>query len=324
MTRILTWVKPSADQMHMGNYFGAVRPFIELGKWDDTEIITLVPDMHAMTTLYDGEAIKKNIQNIVKTYIACGLDLKKTILFKQSDVPAHAQLNWVLSCIASIGYMKRMHAYKDSLQKWKSDELSMWSFNYPILQSADIILYDPDIVPVGKDQKQHVEFARDIAWKFNKLYWDTFKLPKPQIEESVATVPWLDWRKMSKSYGNFLWLFDDEKTLLKKIKSIPTDNTPIEDPKDPDKCNVYNMLRLFLNTQEDQQLRDKYTKWWLSYKDVKMYLYEKIQALVQPIQAKASQISDQDVNDLLKQWAQKANEIASKKIDDVYSKVGFR
>ncbi len=324
MKKLLTGVKPTSEQIHLGNYFGAIKPILDLQLKDKYEIIVFVADLHALTTLHDASSIKKNIINLVRAFIASGLDPDKVLIFKQSDVPAHTQLNWVLACITTLGYMKRMHAYKDALQKGKADEITMWTFNYPILMAADILLYDPDVVPVGKDQKQHLEFTRDIAEKFNRLFWQTFKLPQPLIQEEISTIPWIDWRKMSKSYNNYIWLFDDEKIILKKVKSIVTDNIPIDDPKDPDKCNVYNILKLFLTEEENEQIRQRYLQWWLAYKDVKMYLYEKLLKFLQPIQEKARELTDDYIIDILKKGEEKANFIAKSKIEEVYKKVWFK
>lgn len=323
MKKVLTGIKPTAEQLHIWNYFWAVKPLLDFQEKWEYDMAVFVADMHALTTIHNWAAIKENIYSVMRTYLACGLDPAKVMLYKPSDVDAHAKLNWVLSCITSLGFMKRMHVYKDYLQKWNSDELTLWTFNYPILMAADIILYDTDIVPVWKDQKQHVEFARDIAIKFNNLYWDTFVIPQPYIKEDVATVPWIDWRKMSKSYNNFIGIFDTEEVILKKVKSIVTDAIPVEESKNPDNCNIYNILRLFLNEKENEEIRNKYLQWGLSFKDAKWYLYEKLIEFISPIQYKKNQITDQYIFDVLKLWAEKANEIANAKIKIVYDKVWF-
>lgn len=321
--RIFTWAKPTANQLHIWNYFWALKPIVDLQSDPNNEIIMFIPNMHALTTWVDPESMKQNTINVLKSYIAIWLDPNKVVFFKQSDVPAHAELNRVLWCLTTLWFMKRMHAYKDALDKWKADETTLWTFNYPILMAADILLYDVDIVPVWKDQKQHLEFARDIAEKFNNIYGPTLKLPQELIIESVATVPWIDWRKMSKSYNNFIWIFEDQETILKKVKTISTDALPIDASKDPDKCNVYNILKLFINEQENQEIRQKYTQWGLSYKDAKMYTYEKIMNVLWPIQQKANEISDWEIIKILSNGKQIASEIANKKIKEVYDKVWF-
>ena len=320
--RVLTWVKPTSDVIHLWNYFWAIKQILEWQK-DDLDIILFVADMHATTTLHDGEILRKNIVGLVKSYLASGIDPKKTLIFKQSDVAGHVQLGWVLASITTLGYMKRMHAYKDALQKWKADEITMGTFNYPILMASDILLYDPDYVPVWKDQKQHLEFTRDIAEKFNSIYWTTFKLPEPWINKNVATIPWIDGRKMSKSYNNFISLLEEEDSLLKKVRRIPTSPIPIDDPKNPDECNVFNILKHFLNTDEERDLRKRYERGWLAYKEVKDMLYDKLRKFLAPIKQAYDSISEEEIKRLLAEGAQRANEISTKKIKDVYFKVWY-
>ncbi len=320
--RVLTWVKPTSDVIHLGNYFGAIKQILNWQKeWLD--IILFVADMHATTTLHDWETLRKNIIGLVRSYLASWINPERVLVFKQSDVAGHVQLWWVLASITTLGYMKRMHAYKDALQKWKSDEITMGTFNYPILMAADILLYDPDYVPVGKDQKQHLEFTRDIAEKFNSIYGETFKLPQPWIDKNVATIPWIDGRKMSKSYNNFISLLEDDDSLFKKIRRIPTSPIPIDEPKNPDECNVFNMLKHFLSDEEEKEIRNRYEKGGLADKEVKDLLYEKIKEFLAPIKRAYQNIPDEEIKKLLAQGAQKANEISSKKIEDVYFKVGY-
>jgi len=216
-----------------------------------------------------------------------------------------------------------MHSYKEALDKWKAKEINVGVFCYPILMAADILLYDTDLVPVGKDQKQHVEYARDIAMKFNNTFGETFKIPEPYIEPDVWLIIWIDNRKMSKSYNNYIWLLDDEKTILKRVKQISTNTQTVEEPKDPDTCNVYKLCKLFLTPEEDGKLRKRYEVWGLSYKDTKEYLYEKIISFLKPIQEKYAKISDQEIIDLLAKNAKIVNEIAQKKVQEVYQKIGF-
>ncbi len=321
--RILTWLKPTWEQLHLGNYFWALKPIIDMQNDDENEIFLFIPNMHWLISNHDWGFIRKSTLTIVKTFIAVWADVQKFFIYNQSDIPAHAQLHRVLTCITHMWWMERMHAYKDKIAKQKANEVSVGLFTYPILMAADILLYDADIVPVWKDQKQHVEFARDIAEKFNKLFWQTFKLPEPYIRQDLMTIPWIDWRKMSKSYNNYIWLLEDEKTLLKKIRQIPTMTKTIEEPKNPDECNVYKILKLFLKEEENEQIRQKYLQWWLSFKEVKDYLFEKIWTFIKPIKDKFNQISDEEVKKLLQKNKQRANDIANQKIKDVYQKVGF-
>ncbi|MFA5748279.1 MAG: tryptophan--tRNA ligase [Candidatus Absconditabacterales bacterium] len=323
--RILTGLKPTDNQLHLGNYFGAIKPFIAMAdKFPKAEIFLFLANMHGFTQLHDGEQLKRNGLNILKLYAACGVDLNRYLIYNPADIPGHAQLNRVLTCLTTMGYMERMHSYKDALAKGKAGEISVGTFCYPILMASDIIIYDADIVPVGNDQKQHVEFARDIAGKFNNQYGQTFKIPDVHIQEEVAIVPGIDGRKMSKSYNNYIGLLDDEKTISKKVKQISTDTKTVEESKNPDECNVYKILKLFLNEKENKEIRARYANGGLSYKEVKDYLYEKIIGFVSPIQSKYNQITDEQIINLLAKNAKIVNEIANKKIQEVYKKVGFR
>ncbi|MCX6823716.1 MAG: tryptophan--tRNA ligase [candidate division SR1 bacterium] len=322
--RILTGVKPTDSQIHIGNYFGAIKPMMQLAeKFKDAEIFLFLANMHGFTYVHDGKEIKQNSLNVLKLYAACGVDMKRFIIYNPAEIPGHAQLNWVLTCLTHMGFMERMHSYKEALDKGNAKNISVGTFCYPILMAADILLYDTDIVPVGKDQKQHVEYARDIAIKFNAAYGETFKIPDVYTQEDVGLILGIDGRKMSKSYNNYIGLLDDEKTILKRVKQIPTSTQTVEEPKNPDECNVYKICKLFLTPEEDEILRKRYQAGGLSYKDAKDYLYEKIIAFVQPIQKKYAEISDQEIIDLVKKNTQKVNELAQKKIENVYKKVGF-
>jgi len=324
--RILTWLTPSADQLHLWNYFGALKPMLDLEKelWSDGEFFLFLSNMHALTkSNYDPWLVKSNSMTLLKLYIACGFSPDKFFIYKQSDIPAHAQLTWILMCMTHLGFMERMHAYKDALSKGKSWDLSLWTLCYPLLMAIDILLYDTHLVPVGKDQKQHVEFARDAAQKFNHQFGDVFVLPEPYIHESVATIIWTDGRKMSKSYNNFIGLLDDEKTILKKIKKIPTSNLTIDEVKNPDQCHVYMLTKLFLSDLENQVLRKRYLAGGLSFSLAKDILYEKLIAFVQPIQEKFRSIDDADIIQLLSKNALIANEIAEKKLKKIYELVWF-
>lgn len=244
-------------------------------------------------------------------------------IYNPALIPAHAQLSWMLSCVTHMGFMERMHAYKDAVAKGKGNEVSVGTFNYPILQAADIVLYDADIVPVGQDQKQHVEFCRDIAERFNKVFGDTLRVPDVYVEESVAVVPGIDGRKMSKSYDNFIGLLDDEKTIRKKIKKITTATLPVEAPKDPDECTVYQLSKLFMTTQEDQTLRKRYLAGGMGYGEAKDYLAEKVLAFTSEIQTIYHNLTDEEVVAIIDRGTQKAYAIATKKIEEINRKVGF-
>lgn len=326
--RILTWIKPTSDQIHIWNYFWAVQPLLKLIAQDSqNEWFFMIANMHAMTTLHDADILKKNTIDFCRLYIALirhyGLDMDQISIFNHALIPAHAQLSWILSCVTHMGFMERMHAYKDAVAKGKWNEVSVGTFNYPILQAADIVLYDADIVPVGQDQKQHVEFCRDIAERFNKVFGNTLKVPAVHIEESVAVVPGIDGRKMSKSYNNYLWLLDDEKTLRKKVKQITTASLPVEASKNPDECNVYLLTKLFTNQEEDKALRDRYLAGGMGYWEAKEFLTEKLLAFTWEIQQIYHALTDQEIVALIDRGTQKAYDIATKKIEEINKKVGF-
>lgn len=321
--RVLTGIKPTGEQLHLGNYFWAMEPMIRFANTGEYDIFMFVANLHALTEFHDAASIKKNTITAVKTYLACGLNPEHVHIYNQSDISSHTELMWVLACVTNIWFMKRMHAYKAALDLGKEDDLSVWTFNYPVLMAADILLYDPAYVPVGKDQKQHVEYARDIAQKFNHLFGETFILPEPYIQESVATVPWLDGRKMSKSYNNYIWLFDDAETVRKKVARIPTAAIPVADPKDPETCNIFAIYKLFLSEEQQVTLRDRYLAWGVSYKDLKSELSDSIISFTQPIIDRYNHIDDAFVIDLLYSWAQYVRPLAQQKVQDIYKKVGF-
>lgn len=322
--RILTWLQATSDQLHIGNYFGAIKSVLDLSnQFPNAEIFLFTAVMHTFTWLHDAKQLKTNVMNSLKLFIACGMDPERFLIYNPADVPAHAQLNRIFSCLTNMGKMERMHTYKEVLAKWTTGEMSVGSFCYPILMAADILLYDADMVPVGQDQKQHVEYARDIAQKFNRLYGETFKVPDVYIKRDVAVVPGIDGRKMSKSYDNYIGLLDDEKTVLKKVKQISTNAQTVEEPKDPDQCNVYNICKLFLTPEEDADLRKRYEMWGLSYADTKEYLFQKIMDFVKPIQERYKKITDKEIIDLLEKNAKIVNKIAEKKIAEVYKKIWF-
>ncbi len=322
--RILTGIKPTWSELHLWNYFWALKPFVEMqNTYKDAEFFLFLAHMHWFTQTQETEILKKNSMTIVKLYLACGADLNKTLVYNPAEIPWHAQLNWVLTCLTNMWTMERMHSYKEALAKWNAWTISVGTFNYPILMAADILIYDADYVPIGKDQKQHVEYARDFAEKFNREYWETFKVPEPLIDERVATVIGNDWRKMSKSYNNYIGLLYDEKEILKRVKQIPTSTQTVEEPKNPDECNVYNLCKLFLTPEEDEALRARYLKWWLSFKEAKDYLFEKIRDTLLPIQKAYAEISDEEIIKVLKKWREAVAPIAEKKVQQVYEKVGF-
>ncbi len=322
MKRILTGLQVTSDQFHIGNYFGAVKPIIDASMQEDVEVFLFVANMHSLTTVQDG-SLRQNTLNTLKLYLACGVDPEKVFIYNQADVPGHAQLARVFNCFTHMWFMERMHAYKDKMWKQKANEIAVGLFTYPMLMAADILLYDAHIIPTGKDQKQHVEYARDIAWKFNHAFGEVFILPEPKISAEIWVIPGIDGRKMSKSKNNYIWFLDSDEDLIKKIKKIPTSAISIEDPKDPDECNVYNITKLFIDEEENKELSARYENGWVGYGTLKQELTEKILAFVWPIRDRFQIISDEEVIELLAKNAPRANEIAAKKIELVYEKIGF-
>ena len=267
--RILTGIQPTGT-LHLGNYFGAMRPAIELQSQGDA--IYFIADLHSMTAVFDPQIRLKNVLNVALDFMACGLDPKRCIFFRQSDVPEVTELMWILCTMTPVGLLERCHSYKDKLAK--GIEANHGLFSYPVLMAADILLYDTNIVPVGKDQKQHVEVTRDIAIKFNNTYGNVLVIPEPRIQESVALIPGTDGQKMSKSYNNTISLFGDEKAIKKKIMSIQMDSrTPAEPKPDADKNNAIILMKL-LNPSVGNEYEEKLRAGGLGYGDLKKALFE--------------------------------------------------
>lgn len=321
MSTILTWIKPTADQIHLGNYFGAVKPILELQK--NNKIFFMIADLHALITIHEKNAIWKSSAKQAKIYIAAWLDFKNWILFRQHKVPQHAELNRVLSCMTGFGQLRRMHAFKDAVANKKQDNISAWVFNYPTLMAADILLYDAELVPVWIDQKQHVEHTKDIAQRFNWIYWNILTIPKELINSDIAKIPWIDGRKMSKSYDNFIWILDEDDTILKRTKSVISDTIAMWTPKNPDECTIYNMLKHLIDEDENWKIRQDYQTWNFSFKNMKELLYEKMVAFIAPIRQRYNEITDEEVEKILEENENKARQIAEMKIKEIYKAIWF-
>lgn len=314
--RLLSGIKPTG-RIHIGNYFGALKQFVDLQ--DQYETFVMVANLHALNALPSREDLVADTDNLILDYLGAGLDPEKVILFKQSDVPAHANLTIIFNTLVTVPYLERGHAFKDAEAKGK--EVSVGTFDYPVLMASDILLYDTDVVPVGKDQKQHIEYARDIAGKFNYQYGDHFKLPQEIIMESVATVPGTDGQKMSKSYNNTIPLFASDEEITKAVMSIPTDSRGKDEEKDPDELVLYQIHKLFNASDE---LKAQY-KQGLGYGDAKKMLIKDIVDFVAPMRERRKHY-EQDpkrVEEILLQGAIKANEIAMHKLQEVYEAVGL-
>lgn len=271
MKRILTWIKPTGNGMHLGNYLGAFKPFLEQSEWKNPYIF--IADYHSLTSVHDGETLRNNKQRLLAEYFSLLPEDSNAVVFEQSKVRRINDISWILSSVTPYSLMLRAHSFKDAQNK--NSEINMATFNYPILMAADIISYDTDLVPVGKDQKQHLEFARDIAGNFNRTYkTDFFKLPEPIISEELMTIPGTDGRKMSKSYDNFIGIFDSEKILKKKIMWIVTGSEGLEDPKDPENCNVFALIKFFASQDKQNEIAAKYKAGNYGYGHAKLELLD--------------------------------------------------
>ena len=308
MKRLFTGIQ-SSGTLHIGNYFGALKPFADLHQ--QYESFLMVADYHALTSLRNPEALRQNSINVVKDYIAAGVNPANAIIFKQSDILEHTELAWIFDCLVSVPFLSQAHAYKDKVSKGL--EANAGLFTYPMLMAADILLYDADIVPVGADQRQHVEYAREAAAKFNLAFGDTFKEPQERILEAISTVPGTDGKKMSKSYNNTVPLFADKEEIQKAVMSIVTDSSG-ERPE-----NVYAMHKLF---RDEEYLDALYTEYKGKYKILKDMLADDIENAIAPMRAVREQITDTDVKRILEEGAARAREFAANKMKDVRAKVG--
>ena len=269
--RILTWVKPTGNGMHLWNYLWMYLPFLE--KVRGNEWFLFLPDFHSLTSVHDPEVMQRNKHRLAAELFALMPEDAPFTIFEQSKMSHINDITWILSSVTPYSLMLRAHSFKDSQNK--NSDINMAVFNYPILMAADIVGYDVDVVPVWKDQKQHLEFTRDIAWNFNNTYGvDFFKLPEPYIDTNLELIPGTDGRKMSKSYDNFIWVFDDEETLKKKIMSIVTWSETLEDPKNPDTCNVFALMKFFASDEKLSEVTDKYKSWGYWYGHAKLELLD--------------------------------------------------
>jgi tryptophanyl-tRNA synthetase len=270
--RILSGIQPTG-RLHLGNWFGAMRQHIELQNGGH-ECYYFIANYHALTSITEPAVLRENTLNVALDYLALGLDPQKVAFYRQSDLPEVTELTWLLCCLTPMGLLDRAHSYKDKTARGMQATHGL--FSYPVLMAADILIVDADLVPVGKDQKQHLEMTRDIAIKFNLLYGETFVVPDARIEEATAVVPGLDGQKMSKSYNNTIEIFAEGKALKERVMAIVTDSAPVEAPKDPESNNVFNLLRLFISKEEQDEWRAKFAAGGLKYSDVKKRLLEMI------------------------------------------------
>jgi tryptophanyl-tRNA synthetase len=318
--RVLSGIQPSGS-LHLGNFFGMMKKMIDYQEHE--ELFCFIANYHAMTSLSDGKELAKGTLEAAANFLALGLDPQKSSFWVQSDVPEVQELSWILSNFTPMGLLERCHSYKDKVAQGIKPNHGL--FAYPVLMTADILLFQSDKVPVGKDQKQHLEVARDIAIKFNNEYGEVFTLPEPDIDDVVATVPGKDGRKMSKSYGNTIDLFLEEKPLRKQIMQIVTDATPVEEAKNPDNCNLFQIYRLFLDAAGVTELRQRYLTPGLRYGDVKQELFETVRDFFAPFSEKRKDLlaDPEGLRKILAEGADKARYVASKTMRKVRKKVGL-
>lgn len=312
--RILSGIQPSGA-LHLGNYYGMMKPAIELQARG--EAYYFIANYHSMTSLFDPVQRRKNTLDVALDFLACGLDPQKSVFFRQSDVPEVPELTWMLTTVTPMGLLERCHSYKDKKAKLADDDMDRVNhglFAYPVLMAADILIYDSNVVPVGRDQKQHVEVTRDIAIKFNNLYGETFVIPEPQIREEVAVVPGTDGQKMSKSYGNTIDLFGDEKVLRKKVMSIVMDSRTPQEPKpDAERNHAIQLLKLVAPGNVAQEYEDRLRAGGLGYGDLKKALFEHYWAAFAPARLKRAELAANldYVESVLRQGAEKARTLAA-------------
>lgn len=319
--RILSGIQPTGLP-HLGNYFGMMKPAIELQ--EQGEAFYFIADLHALTTVRDAESLRRNSREIAIDFLACGLDPEKACLFRQSDIACIPELAWILSTVTPMGLLERCHSYKDKLAKGLHASLGL--FSYPVLMAADILAYDSDVVPVGRDQKQHLEVTRDIAVKINELYGEIFKLPEAMIRDESAAIPGTDGAKMSKSYGNTIELFLEEKTLKKKIMGIQTDSTPVESPKPVEGSAILDIYRHVASPSEYADMEADFKAGGKGYGDFKKRLFDAVWEYFSPMRAERERIAADpgEVDRILRVGAERASRISEPVMDRLRQAIGLR
>ena len=323
--RILSGIQ-SSGVLHIGNYFGMIQPAVALQ--EEGECFYFIANYHALTSVRDPEALRRNSRQVAIDFLACGLDPERSALFLQTDVPAVTELAWILSTITPMGLLERAHSYKDKLARGMPASAGL--FTYPVLMAADILIYDSDLVPVGKDQKQHIEITRDLAVKMNEQYGSgpdgqIFKLPEARIRATTETVPGVDGQKMSKSYGNTIDIFGEEKEMRKRVMSIVTDSKPVEAPKDAANSTIFHLYSLVAAKNEVEEMRESFQRGGTGYGDFKKRLFEKLWNYFEPMRKRREEIlADPDyVDGVLRRGATRANEEAGKVMKRVRAAVGL-
>jgi len=323
MSRILTGIQ-STGRPHLGNLLGAILPAVELSKTSTNESLLFIADLHSLTTVRDADTLRQNTYAVAAAWLACGFDTEKNLFYRQSDVPQVTELTWYLSCFAPYPMLANAHSFKD-----KSDRLSDVNaglFTYPVLMAADILLYDAEVVPVGKDQIQHLEITRDIASAFNSRYGETFVLPQARVDQQLMTIPGIDGQKMSKSYGNIIDIFVDDKALLKTIRSIVSDSTPLEAPKDPDNDTTFKLYSLLATPEQVADMRANYLNGGYGYGHAKTALYELIRERFATEREQFTYFMNNlpELDARLAEGARKAQAYGSTVLNKVREKVGYK
>ena len=320
--RILSGVQPSG-KLHIGNYLGAIKQHLDAQEELSSERFYFIANYHSLTSLQDKASLIESTMDVARTYLALGLDPEKSLLFLQTDVPEVCELSWILSTQTSMGLLQRCHSYKDKVAKGLTPNHGL--FAYPVLMAADILIYDSNVVPVGADQKQHVEVTRDLAIRFNHVYGETLVVPEPLIKEEVAVIPGIDGQKMSKSYHNTIDLFSPKKALKKQIMAIVTDSKGLEDSKDPETCNVYKLFKFFGSKEEISEMARNYRAGGYGYGHAKLELFGKIDELISPYRDRYEYLKqhDDEVMDILNACGKKARIVAGETMRRVREATGL-
>ncbi|MEN6546634.1 MAG: tryptophan--tRNA ligase [Armatimonadia bacterium] len=318
--RVLSGVQPTG-KLHIGNYFGAIRQYVHLQ--EEHEGYYFMANYHALTTVHDGALLRQQTLDVAADFLALGLDPAKAVIFRQSDIPEVTELTWILSTLCPMGLLQRCHAYKDKVSQGLPAEHGL--FAYPVLMAADILIYNSNLVPVGQDQKQHIEVTQDLGQRFNHIYGETLTIPEPYILENTAIVPGLDGRKMSKSYDNTIGIFDPDKVVKKKIMGIVTDSTPVEDPKDPEDNTIFQLYSLFATPEQKAEMEQSFRAGGVGYGEYKKQLLAAFMGYFGNQRARRTELESDPgyVEDVLAEGAKKARVVARETLDRVRTAVGF-
>ncbi|MEH6703161.1 tryptophan--tRNA ligase [Galbibacter orientalis] len=322
MARILTGIQ-STGTPHLGNLLGAIIPAIKMSEKPENDSFLFIADMHSLTQIKDGETLRNNTYNVAAAWLACGLDINRVVFYRQSDVPQTTELTWYLSCYFPYQRLTLAHSFKDKADRL--DDVNAGLFSYPMLMAADILLYDAEIVPVGKDQMQHIEITRDVASRMHTQIGETFVIPEGKVQEETMYIPGTDGQKMSKSRNNFINIFLPEKQLRKQVMSIETDSTPLEAPKDPDTCKVFGIYKLLATPEQIVDMRQKYEKGGFGYGHAKQALFELILDKFSTERERFNYYMENlnEIDDVLAVGAEKAKKVANDVLGRVRSKIGY-